>query len=122
MLLTFSINANAYILGTGATEVLCNDKMNARTCGFLVSSSTTTSFPTLIVLDSQVDFSSSESKNRLLAEANGDADALLIPKLASELKVSNNDIMAAIKAIDESDSDEESDKDLSLENIRANLK
>jgi hypothetical protein len=73
----------------------------------------TTSAPTMILADSNIDFTSTESRVRFVAEANGDAELFLIKFVAKELSSSEEAVAQAILVLDNLS------KEISLENIQS---
>lgn len=56
--------------------------------------STTTSLPTMIVEGQEMDLNSDEASMRLMAEANSDVEPVIATKIASDLNVSVQDVLA----------------------------
>lgn len=71
---------------------------------------------TLLLGDSTINLSTEEAQVRLVSEANGDIEELLISKIAEQLKTSKENIAKSILAIDSEG------QEISLENIQNNLK
>jgi len=91
-----SLNANAWYDGD-------RDAKNCVTTPSLCWLSTTTSFPTALIMDSEVNFNSEEAQARILAEANDNFEIqnrILLPKIAEELKTSEQKVKEAILELD----------------------
>lgn len=71
---------------------------------------------TLLLGDSAINLSTEEAQVRLVSEANGDIEELLISKIAEQLKTSKEKVAESIIALDSEG------QEISLENIQNNLK
>lgn len=106
----------AIMMAASGSDVSCN-YVHAKGCNAADYISTTTSLPTVLIMDSEaeVNLSSPEVQARLLAEARGDAEVFLIPGLSRELNVSIEILKSAILFTDASS------EELTVENIQTNL-
>lgn len=88
-----SLNAQALIVGGGE----CSNPSGFDASGLCVVM-TTTMLPTMIVDGQAYDLNTQESDARLVVEAYGHAELVLIGQLAQELQVSEARIVAEVKA------------------------
>lgn len=86
-----ALNSNAMIVGS--RQCLDNDSIeDSMLCTMLTMSS----LPTMIIDGQAVDLNTQEADARLIVEAYGNADRVLIAKLASELQVPQEKIVSVV--------------------------
>jgi hypothetical protein len=108
-----SFSAQAFLVLPQGVPVCHNDAA----CNAVFTVASTTTMPLLLLADSETDMSSGEAKDRLIAEASGDADSdLLLSKVALDLETTKANAAQAILAV------VEVGENLTNDNIRAFLK
>lgn len=116
----FAILTLLFLAFTGAESqamLLVGHRM-AENGDFLITGLGLTTLPplgTLLLGDSKISITTEEAQIRLISEANGDMEALLISKIADQLNTSKENVAKSILAIDAEG------EEISLENIKSNL-